>query len=96
MSKVAVTELKARLSRYLSRVRAGEEILVTDRNVPIARLVPVKGADVWDEEMRELERQGLIRLGKGRLSRKFWEMPRGQDPQGLILKALLEERRQGR
>ena len=96
MATVAVTELKAKLSRYLSRVKAGEEILVTDRNVPVARLVPVRGAEGFDEDMRELERQGLIRLGRGRISKKFWELPRPKDPEGLVLKALLEERRHGR
>jgi prevent-host-death family protein len=39
----AVAELKAQLSRYLSRVKAGEEILVTERGTPVARLVPVVG-----------------------------------------------------
>ncbi|MGH3144697.1 MAG: type II toxin-antitoxin system prevent-host-death family antitoxin [Rubrobacter sp.] len=34
-------ELKARLSEYLLRVRAGEVVLVTDRGKPVARLVPV-------------------------------------------------------
>lgn len=34
-------ELKASLSRYLRRVRAGETIVVTDRGRPVARIVPV-------------------------------------------------------
>jgi hypothetical protein len=38
----------------------------------------------------------LIRLGSGRLPKKFWALPRGEDPQGLVLKALLEEREGGR
>ncbi|MHB8439435.1 MAG: type II toxin-antitoxin system Phd/YefM family antitoxin [Acidimicrobiales bacterium] len=36
---VAVTELRAHLSRWLERVRDGEEIVITDRGVPIARLL---------------------------------------------------------
>jgi hypothetical protein len=39
-----------------------------------------------------MEKQGLIRLGSGKLPRNFWTMPRGEDPRGLVLKALLEER----
>ena len=35
-----VSELKARLSEYLASVRAGEVVVVCDRNTPIARLVP--------------------------------------------------------
>ena len=35
-----VSELKAKLSAYLSAVRKGEAVLVYDRKTPIARLVP--------------------------------------------------------
>ena len=41
MEQVGVRELKASLSRYLGRVRAGETIVVTDRGRPVARIVPV-------------------------------------------------------
>jgi prevent-host-death family protein len=41
MDEVGVRDLKASLSRYLGRVRAGETIVVTDRGRPVARLVPV-------------------------------------------------------
>ncbi len=41
---VRVAELKARLSAYLRRVRAGESITVLDRDTPIARLVPIGAA----------------------------------------------------
>lgn len=36
---VGVRELKARLSEYLARAARGEEVIVTDRNRPIARLL---------------------------------------------------------
>ena len=35
-----VSELKAKLSAYLSAVRKGEVVVVYDRETPIARLVP--------------------------------------------------------
>lgn len=41
MESAGIAELKARLSEYLSRVEAGEEVLVTDRGRPVAWLVPV-------------------------------------------------------
>ena len=41
MRSVAVSKLKASLSRYLSTVKAGREIVVTERGRPVARLVPV-------------------------------------------------------
>jgi len=37
-----IAELKDHLSRYLRAAEQGEEIEVTDRNRPIARIVPVK------------------------------------------------------
>jgi prevent-host-death family protein len=37
-----VAELKNRLGEYLARVQEGQEIEVRKRNVPIARLVPIK------------------------------------------------------
>ena len=40
MENVGVRDLKASLSRYLRRVKGGETIIVTERGVPIARIVP--------------------------------------------------------
>lgn len=36
---VPVTELRAHLSEWLDRVRGGDEVVVTDRGVPVARLL---------------------------------------------------------
>jgi prevent-host-death family protein len=36
---VAVTELRAHLSDWLARAHDGEEIVVTERGMPVARLV---------------------------------------------------------
>jgi prevent-host-death family protein len=36
---VAVSELRAHLSDYLDQARAGDEIVITDRGMPIARLL---------------------------------------------------------
>jgi prevent-host-death family protein len=41
MKRVKIAELKDQLSKHLRAVEAGAEIEVTDRNRPIARLVPV-------------------------------------------------------
>src|SRR6185295_1117856 len=40
MKSAKVSELKAKLSAYLSEVRGGGSVIVYDRNTPIARLVP--------------------------------------------------------
>jgi prevent-host-death family protein len=41
MKHARVSELKAHLSAYLEYVRKGETVVVSDRQTPIARLVPV-------------------------------------------------------
>lgn len=41
MKRVKIAELKDHLSEHLRAVEAGAEIEVTDRNRPIARIVPV-------------------------------------------------------
>lgn len=40
MRKVNVHEAKTQLSRLLQRVADGEEIMIANRGVPVARLVP--------------------------------------------------------
>jgi len=41
MRRVKIAELKDQLSRHLRDVERGAEVEVTDRNRPIARIVPV-------------------------------------------------------
>ena len=96
MTTATVSKLKASLSEYLRRVKAGEEVLVSERGRPIAKLVPVTGADTLPDHLAEMARQGLARVGSRRLSRAFWSLPRPKDPKGGVLGALLEEREQGR
>jgi hypothetical protein len=38
----------------------------------------------------------IVTRGTGRVSEEFWKLPRPKDPEGLLLKALLEDRREGR
>ena len=96
MQTTSITQLKNSLSAYLRDVKAGEEVLITDRGRPIARLVPVSSSDSMEEHLEEMERKGLLRRGTGRLPDDFWDMPRMEDPEGLVLKALLQEREDGR
>jgi prevent-host-death family protein len=96
MKMAAVSQLKARLSEYLNQVKAGGEILITDRGKPVARLVPISRSQIPNHSMMKMEREGLIKLGSGKLPKDFWTMPRPDDPESLMLKALLEERQAGR
>ncbi len=97
MKTTAVADLKASLSRYLARVKAGEEVLVTERGKPIAKIVPLTREDTdLPSHLLELERAGVLRLGSGKLPKGFWKAPRPKDPKGRALKSLLAEREEGR
>ncbi len=97
MKTAAVSELKALLSKYLAKVKAGEEVVVTDRGKPIAKIVPIKRAEMkLSPHLLTLERAGLARIGKSNLPASFWSLPRPRDKKGVALKALLKEREEGR
>lgn len=51
--EVGVRELRNNLSRYLDRVRDGEEVVVTDRGRAIARVLPVGTERVLDRLIAE-------------------------------------------
>lgn len=53
---VGVSELRARLSHWLDRAREGEEVVVTDRGVPIVRLLGVEATTT----LEELIQRGVI------------------------------------
>ena len=40
MIRATATEFKMKLGKYMRAVRAGKQVLVTDRAQPVARLVP--------------------------------------------------------
>jgi len=55
---VGVRELKNQLSAHLNEVKAGREVVVTERGKPIARLMPV---DADTDRMADLIDAGIIR-----------------------------------
>ena len=72
MRTVNVAELKDQLSAYLHRVRAGEELLIRDRNLPIAKLVPLSEEDIEADEL-SLVASGQMTLPKKRFrENQFW------------------------
>jgi antitoxin (DNA-binding transcriptional repressor) of toxin-antitoxin stability system len=65
-----IGQLRDGLSRYIDEVREGNEVLVLDRDRPVARIVPAGGArpapGTDEERLADLERRGLLRRGRGR------------------------------
>lgn len=77
MRAVNIADLKNNLSRYLNEVRRGGEVVVKDRNNPIARIIPL-GAHGDDEaELMELIATGSARLPRSDdpLPKSFWSEP---------------------
>lgn len=92
MKSVNIAELKDRLSGYLNDVKAGEEILVRDRNQPVARIVPLTRSRDEDEELLMLVSQGKLRLGEGIIEESFWRMPAPRVSAAALRRALDQER----
>ncbi len=96
MPRVSISDLKARLSAFLDIVRNGEEVLVTDRGRPVARLMPIQGDEHDDAQREMLLRSGRLRAPSAVLASDFWTRPRPVDVDGRSLAAVLEERESGR
>jgi prevent-host-death family protein len=95
MRTASIAELRASLSENLARVKAGEEILVTEHGRPIARIEPLSAA-APEAAKAELVRDGILRAPERTEWRAFWRLPRPEAPQGSALWLLLDERREGR
>ncbi|MCL1870005.1 MAG: type II toxin-antitoxin system prevent-host-death family antitoxin [Promicromonosporaceae bacterium] len=52
--EVAVSALRAELKTWIEKARTGEEVIITDRGLPVARLSGIGAADLV---------QGLVRDG---------------------------------
>ncbi len=95
-----IAELKNRLGYYLRAVRRGEPVLVRDRDEVIARIEPagaiVAGEGKDEERLAELERRGVIRRGKGRITPELLARRVRPGRPADVLAALLADREEGR
>ena len=82
MRTVNIGVLKNQLSAYLQYVRNGEEVVVRDRNKPIARILPFP-LPLPPEGDHEAEAAYLIATGQMKEARQkmdweaFWALPAG-------------------
>jgi prevent-host-death family protein len=95
MRRVNIAELKARLSAHIRRVRAGEEVLVCDRNKPVARIIPCGLEDYSEQEQRLIARGVLTPPVRRRRPSASWPKPAGNIPDG-VMDRIWEEEREGR
>lgn len=97
MKKASITDAKNKFSSLVDLVRKGETVIITDRDVPVAQLMPPSRLDDSDEQqiLSKLESQGILTKAKKKspiqeiISSPVPKAKRGVD----ILDILLSERR---
>ncbi len=97
MRSVNVAELKNRLSTYITFAKAGEEVIIRDRNRPVAKLVPFVAIDATEEELA-LVADGIMLLPERPFDiDELWKMPMPRGKRGSsAVAALLAEREESR
>lgn len=100
MKKASISILKAHLSRYVDAVKSGEEVIVTERGRPVARLSALDPGAHPDGRTAQLVREGRMKApagpGSGPRTQDSADSGLPTDPQGRSLALLLEERAEGR
>ena len=72
MQRVALTELKNRLSHFIRLVKSGETIEILERRVPVARIEAIGPQDAAASGLRErLIREGIITPRRRRRAAKL-------------------------
>jgi prevent-host-death family protein len=99
MKEASISILKSQLSRYLDAVKSGEEVIVTERGRPVARLTGVDAAGAPAGRASRLVREGRMRAPTHAMPDApgaHGETKRPADPRGRSLELLLDERAEGR
>jgi prevent-host-death family protein len=92
MRSVNVAELKNRLGKYLTFAKSGEEIIIRDRNLPVAKLVPYASDDASEEELLFVT-AGKMRIPKRPINvDKLLKIPTGSVAGSEGIQALLNDR----
>ena len=95
MRSVNVAELKNQLSKYLTFARGGEEVVIRDRNLPVAKLVPLSAEGADDQELI-LVAAGRMRLPKVKLDvKRLLKIPTGTVAGNKAIQAVLADREEG-
>lgn len=92
MRSVNISDLKAQLSAHIQLVLEGEEVLVCDRNKPVARIVPIRLEDRSEQEQRLVARGVLMPPLKKRPVSRSWPEPPGNVSDEVTEQAWREER----
>jgi antitoxin (DNA-binding transcriptional repressor) of toxin-antitoxin stability system len=92
MKTVNISNLKAQLSAHIQLVREGEEVLVFERNKPVARIVPCRLEEHSGQEQRLIARGVLTPPLKKRPASGPWPEPPGNVSDEVMEQVWREER----
>ncbi|MDQ3323436.1 MAG: type II toxin-antitoxin system prevent-host-death family antitoxin [Acidobacteriota bacterium] len=93
MKTTNIAELKNHLSSFLADVRRGEEILISDRNKPIAKIVPLHNISDFSTEELALAAAGILRLPEeSEVAASFLKEKRPDLKSETAIKAITDER----
>jgi len=95
MKTVNISDLKAQLSAHIQLVRHGEEVLVCDRNKPVARIVPCQPEGDSEQEQRLIARGVLTPPLHKRAASVSWPEPPG-NVSDKVMEQLWREERESR
>lgn len=92
MRSVNVAELKNQLSKYLTFAKGGEEVVIRDRNLPVAKLVPFIAEEASEQDL-VLVAAGKMRLPQMRLDvKKLSKIPTGAVKGNKAIEAVVRDR----
>ncbi len=92
---VSVVELKAKLSEHLRQVKSGHELIVTERGIPVARMLPLDDGERQSTRRLRLTRSGALKPGRGKLPAALRRPPVESQDGEAVVDALLAERHDG-
>jgi len=98
MKRASITEAKNNLSALIDSVKGGSPVLIVDRGRPVARLEPVTRFGSGNvDRLARLVREGVVRPARaGATKAVFATRPPRAKEDASGVRALLEERREGR
>jgi prevent-host-death family protein len=97
LKKASITEAKNNLSALIDSVKGGSPVLIVERGRPVARLEPVGSIGGDDDRLLRLVRDGVVRPARGGAATGLFSTKPPRAKKGASgVRALLEERREGR
>ncbi|OWY62475.1 hypothetical protein B7486_58235 [cyanobacterium TDX16] len=88
---VSVTELRANLAEWIRRAREGEDVIITERDIPVARLSALESTSL----IERLTEQGLLSRPKSPRRTPASELSVGKPTPGPPISDYVRRQRDG-